>query len=127
MYIPDLTNALFELASGATGYLGCTFTSPYTIFVNLYGTKANAFALIDADRLEIQLTGGEREAVRLDPIDTLKAELEEFADACTGRGIFRVTPSEAIHSVAVIEAIVAAAAQGRAVEIPSKTASRVRA
>ena len=115
--IDDTTTALFDLESGATAYLGSVFACPYTNFLNLYGTKANAFALIDGNRLEVQLAKGEREPVMLESVDTLKAELEEFADACAGRGSFRVAPPEAIHNVAVVEAIVAAAEQGGPVVI----------
>ena len=115
--IDDTTTALFDLESGATAYLGSVFACPYTNFLNLYGTKANAFALIDGNRLEVQHAKGEREPVLLEPVNTLKAELEEFADACMGRGSFRVAPAEAIHNVAVVEAIVAAAESGRAVTV----------
>ena len=41
----------------------------------------------------------------LEPVDTLAAELEEFADACAGMVDYRVTPDEAVHTVAVMEAI----------------------
>jgi predicted dehydrogenase len=40
------------------------------------------------------------------------AELEEFADACAGRAAYRVKPEEAIHTVAVMEAITASAVAG---------------
>ncbi len=112
--IDDTTSALFELESGATAYLGCLFACPYTSFLNAYGTGANAFAAVDANRLEVQRAGEQPQARGLKPVDTLKAELEEFADACEGKATFRVSPEEAIHNVAVMQAIAAsAAADGR--------------
>ena len=122
--IDDTTSALFELGSGATAYLGGLFACPYTSFLNVYGTEANAFAGIDGNRLEVQLPGEQPAARALTPVDTLKAELEEFAEACAGRADYRVRPEEAIHNVAVMEAIVESAeAGGRAVELASEPAA----
>jgi hypothetical protein len=45
-------------------------------------------------------------------VDTVRAELEEFADACAGRARFRVKPREAIHNVAVMEGIARSAGEG---------------
>ncbi len=120
--IDDTTSALFEFECGATGYLGSLFACPYTIFVNVYGTEANAFAAIDADRMEVQRPGGTPEPVALTPVDTLRAELEEFAAACRGEARFRVRPAEAIHNVAVMEAIVASGGRGSAPVEPAAQA-----
>jgi predicted dehydrogenase len=118
--IDDTTAALMTFASGASGYLGSHFACPYTSFLNVYGTAANAFAGIDAGSLSVQRPGEPAQAIELTPVDTLKAELEEFAAACRGEATFRVRPEEAIHNVAVMEAIVQSAAQGAApVEISS--------
>ena len=112
--IDDTTSALFDFDCGATGYLGSLFACPHTLYLNVYGTGANAFAAIDANRLEVQRAGGEPEPVALEPVDTLEAELEEFAAACRGEGSFRVRAEEAIHNVAVMEAIVASAGRDSA-------------
>ena len=109
-----------SLSSGATGYLGSNFACPYTSFLHVYGTAANAFAGVDGNSLSVQRPGEAAQTVELEPIDTLKAELEEFAAACGGERTFRVRPEEAIHNVAVMEAIVQSAAQNAAsVEISS--------
>lgn len=114
----DTTSALFDLASGATAYLGTMCVAPLAVVCNVYGTKANTFAHVDANELRLQPTVGKSTARPLEPIDTLLAELEEFADACAGKVTFRVRPEEAIHTVAVMEAIATSAAEaGRAVEI----------
>ena len=109
--IDDTTSALFDFASGPTGYLGSVCACPNTIFFNVYGTEANAFALVDVNDLKIQNPGGQPETQKIAPVDTLKAELEEFAAACAGGPAFRIRPAEAIHNVAVMEAIAASAAQ----------------
>ena len=110
----DTTSAILDFESGATGYLGTHFACPYTSFLNVYGTKANAFAGVDANTLRVHSAGGEPEERALVSVDTLMAELEEFAAACTEGTVFRVRPEEAIHNVAVMEAMVASAAQGSA-------------
>jgi predicted dehydrogenase len=116
--LEDTTSALFDLASGATAYLGSICAAPFTVTCNVYGTAANAFAHVDADELRVQPLKGALEPRPLEPVDTLRAELEEFADACAGRATYRVAPEEAIHTVALMEAIAAsAAADGRAVAI----------
>jgi predicted dehydrogenase len=116
--VDDTTSALFELASGATGYLGCSSVAPYTSFLNVYGTKANAFAAVDGDRVELQSAGEQAKPRPLQAVETLRAELEEFAAACAGKASYRVTPAEAIHTVAVMQAIVDSAENGgRAVAV----------
>ncbi len=108
--LDDTTSALFRLDSGATAYLGTMCAAPFTVTCNLYGTEANAFAAIDAGEVVVHPAGAEKYQRPLDPVDTLLSELEEFADACAGNARFRVTPDEAVHSVAVLQAIVSSAA-----------------
>jgi predicted dehydrogenase len=118
--LEDTTSALFDLASGATAYLGSLCAAPFTVTCNVFGTAANAFAHVDADELRVQPLRGALAARPLEPVDTLRAELEEFADACAGRATFRVAPEEAIHTVAIMEAITASAAgAGHAIRIIS--------
>ena len=113
----DTTSVLFEFDSGATGYLGCMFACPYTSFLNIYGTNANAFAKVDTDKLSAQISDGQEIAIDIEPIDTLKLELEEFALSCTQGTPFRVTPEQAASNVAVMEAIALSASVGSPVDI----------
>lgn len=108
----DMTSALFEFASGATGYMANSLASPNTSFLNVYGTKTNAFAAVDANELKLQRLGGQPEPQSITPIETLGAELDAFALACAGGPAFPVHPDEAIRNVAVMEAIAASAARG---------------
>ncbi len=116
--LEDTTSALYVFESGATGYIGTMMTAPYTSLLNVFGTKINAFAQLDGNQLTVLRADGTRLEEPIEPVDTLKAELEEFAAACAGQVEFRVRPEEAIHVVEVMEAMVAsAAAGGQAVEI----------
>ncbi len=115
--LDDTTSALFDFKNGQTGYLGTLTTCPSTIYFNLYGTKANAFADPDANRLWIRKVNEELLEVDLVQVDTLLAELEEFADACAGRLEFRIKPANAIHTVAVMQAMVRSAAEEKLINI----------
>jgi predicted dehydrogenase len=109
--IDDTTSALFEFASGQTAYLGTLTASPRQNYFYLYGTAANAYARVDDNELTLQRAGAVKpEPVALTPVDTLHAELEAFARAVAGGPAFPVPPEDAIHTVAVMEAMVASAA-----------------
>ncbi len=112
--LDDTTSALFEFASGPTGYLGTMMACPFTATLNLYGTKANAFAQLDGGGFSVQRLNEPSETRTIAPVDTLAAELNEFARACAGGGqaAYRIAPSEAIHDVEVMEAMVASAKAG---------------
>ena len=115
--IDDTTSALFAFDSGATAYLGTLFACPHTSFVNVYGTGGNALAQIDASRLTVQPAEGPAREEPIEPQDTLRLELDEFAAACAGTARFTVTPAEAVHGIAVMEALVEAASSGQWVAV----------
>jgi predicted dehydrogenase len=112
--IEDTTSALFEFASGATGYLGTLFACPKVNFINVYGTAANAYGKVDDNRLELERANAGLESLPIVPMDTLHAELEAFAEACAGRAVYPVAPESALHNVAVMTAMVASAAEAGA-------------
>jgi predicted dehydrogenase len=110
--IDDTTSALFEFASGQTAYLGTLTACPRQGYFYLYGTAANAYARVDDHELTLQRANAAKpEPIALTPVDTLHAELEAFAQACAGGPEFPVPPRDAIHTVAVMEAMVASAAK----------------
>ncbi len=115
--IDDTTSALFTFESGASAYLGTLFACPHTSFINIYGTGGNALAHIDGSRLTVQPAEGEAREESIEPQDTLRLELDEFAAACTGKGRFTVAPEEAVHGIAVMEAMVTAAASSEWVAV----------
>ena len=46
-----------------------------------------------------------------------QAELEAFADACAGGPAFPLTPAEAVHGTAVLEAVINSAAEAKPVAV----------
>ncbi len=124
--LEDTTSALLEFESGATGYIADMLVCPFTSFVNVYGTEANAFAQIDGNALSVQGVEGKPVSRPIEPVDTLKAELEEFARAASAgsQAAYRIRPEEAVHTVEVMEAMVASAyGGGQPVTIPAQAAA----
>ena len=115
--IDDTTSVLFLFESGVSGYLGTMFACPHTSYINIYGTGGNAFAQIDNSQLILQSADGVRRDEPIEPLDTLRLELDEFAAACAGEAQFAVPPEDAVYGIAVMEALVEAAATGQWVEV----------
>lgn len=112
--IDDTTAFLVEFTSGPTGYIGGTIAAPDMSSLNLYGSAASIYAGIDEEQVTFHRALGAREALPIEPAETLRLELEEFASACAGQGRFRVDPEEALRNVAVMEAVIKAARSGGA-------------
>ncbi|MCY4480615.1 MAG: Gfo/Idh/MocA family oxidoreductase [Rhodospirillales bacterium] len=115
--IDDTTSALFRFESGASGYLGTFFACPHTSYINIYGTKGNALGQIDNSKLTLHQADEPARERSIEPNDTLRLELDEFAAACTGEAQYTVTTEEAVHGIAVMEALIEAAASSEWVEV----------
>jgi predicted dehydrogenase len=114
--IDDTTSALLRFRSGVTGYLGTHFACPLSFHFHVAATEANAEARADFTELVLRRGPTETEAVPLQPVDTPVAELDAFVDACEGGAPFPITPEEAVHNVAVLEALVRSASNESAWE-----------
>ena len=121
--LDDTSATLFELASGATGTLGCIFASAPTSYLKLYGTRANLEARDNFSEMTVTPTNPAepvtRERHAID--DTVQQELRAFAESCSKHIPFPVRPAEALHNVAVMQAIIASSDQGSAwVKLPPR-------
>jgi len=112
----DTTTMLMKHSSGATGYLSALFTTPELYRVHVFGTKGWLELRGDTD-LTFRGIEGAPEKITLPAVDKEKAELEAFADAVAAKKPFAVPPEDAINNSAVLEAIVASAAKGKAIKI----------
>ncbi len=115
--LDDTTVMLFGFASGATGYLG-TLTATAPIWrVQVFGTGGWA-EMHNYGRLTVKRCDPADASVRPDEVitydafDMERAELEAFATACQGGAAYPLTPAEAVHGAAVLEAIIKSAAGG---------------
>ena len=118
--IDDTTSFLVEFAAGPTGYIGGTIAAPDMSSLNLYGAAASIYAGIDEEQVTFHPASGPRESLAIEPVEpaeTLRLELEEFARACAGEGRFRVDPEDALRNIAVMEAAITAAKSGGSVKV----------
>lgn len=113
----DSLSVLLEFCSGMSGTLTTVRVTPVTWRLHLFGTAGNA-ENHDATELAVRLTGQKVERRSLPEVDTLRLELEAFADAVEGRAPYPLPYDQMINTVAVFEAITrSVAAGGRTTEV----------
>jgi predicted dehydrogenase len=112
----DTTSMLFRFANGVTGYLGTVFMTGDFYRVHAFGTKGWLEMRGDAELIARGLEGAP-ERVQVTPLDKERALLEGFADAVAAKQPFVVPPEDLVNGIAVLEAIVASAAKGKAIRI----------
>lgn len=121
--IDDVAVALLEHASGARSVISCSYVSPKTYRIRVYGTRANldyrtemsiwpeAERMDEATTLTIEDATGSVD-LPFEPCDMLVDELEEFA-RCIRTGAPPETGArEGLAALSVIEGVVEAAASG---------------
>ncbi len=112
----DTTSMLFRFKGGATGYLGTVIATAETWRLQVFGSKGWA-EVGDVEHLPtwdlklclIDPTDVSRKAppqvIRFEPTGTEKAELEHFARHAAARQPLALPGGDAVHNVAVLEAI----------------------
>jgi len=114
----DTTSALLRFADGMTGTLATITATPRLWRIQVFGSKGWAHVRA-AEVMDVHLLDAQPETRTLPAVDIERAELEAFAAAVAGRAAYPITADEAVHGVAVFEAIVASAArQGDLVKVP---------
>ena len=114
----DTVAALFKFHNGMSGTLGAVRATPIYWRVHVFGDEGNAEALGETE-LVLRLRGRQTESCRYEPLDSIRAELEAFADAATGRAPYPITPEEMVITVTTFEGVINAIARGGAVTLPS--------
>jgi predicted dehydrogenase len=118
--VDDTTSMLLRFASGATGYLGTVIATPETWRLQVFGSKA----WVEVGDVE-HLHTWDLKICRLDPehitvkqrpelitfpkTSTERAELEHFAQQAAARRPIVVPGGDAVHNVAVLDAILQSA------------------
>lgn len=122
----DTTSMLFRFRSGATGYLGTVIATAETWRMQVFGSKgwlevgdvehlhtwSMRAAFIDPANI---LRKAPPEVLTFPRTSTERAELEHFAKAALSRRPIAVPDGDEVHNVAVLEAIVRSAREGRRV------------
>jgi predicted dehydrogenase len=112
----DSLSALLEFECGISGTLAAVRSTPMFWRVHVFGREGSAEALGRSD-LVIRKTGAETEHLTFPAVDSVRANLEAFADAVAGVAPYPITPREMVDVVAAFEAIAKAAASGRAQDL----------
>lgn len=137
--IIDVGAAILQFESGALGYLGSNFVTPWVNYCNLYGTEANLYFTVElpvlktvepgrygdnwnyADRnstLYLKRKGDDQKTkVDLESGETLVEEVKEFADCIRNRKTPEVGGSEGMRALAVILAAIRSAKSGEPIKI----------
>lgn len=113
----DTLAALLRFRSGMTGTLATMTTTADLWRLQVYGSKGWA-EMRGQSTLAMRLIDGQETVTEFAPIDTERAELEAFADAVEGVAPFPVGIGEAVHNIALLEAIGKSSAQERPYPVP---------
>lgn len=114
--VDDATAILMNFTGGALGYLGTVFASAPYWRLQVFGSEGWA-EMHGQETLIVTGRDGRSEERKFAPHDIERAELEAFAAAIAGGAPFPVPPEEAVHGVAVLEAIARSAEGTRAVAV----------
>jgi len=122
----DTTATMLRFVNGRTGYLCTMMTTAAFWRLHVFGSKGWA-AMEGEHTLVIRWQGGGAPEVREYPEhDILRNELECFADAVAGRDTFPVRPEQAVHGIAVLEAVAESARRdGTRIPVAQRTADTV--
>jgi predicted dehydrogenase len=101
----DTASALLEFESGVSGLLATVRVTPFYWRVHAFGTQGNAEVLGETELVH-RRSGRPAERQSFAPVDSLRAELEAFADAAAGQAPFPITPAQMLDTVAAFEAVV---------------------
>jgi predicted dehydrogenase len=126
--VDDTTSMLFRFRSGATGYLGTVIATAETWRLQVFGSEGWAevgdvehlptwqLRVCMIDRADITRKA-RPEVATFDPVSTERAELEEFAIHAIARRPMATPGGDAVHNVAVLNAVLESARSGRVVAV----------
>lgn len=102
----DTITVMFEFERGLSGTLAAIRSTPFYWRIHVFGNAGSAEALGE-NELVVRLNGKAPERFTYEPVDSLAAEFEAFADAVAGRATYPVSAEEMIATIAAFEAVVA--------------------
>ncbi len=115
--LDDTTSALFKFRNGATGYLGTVIATAECWRLQVFGStgwaKAGSIPHLHTWSLTTCMINAQPTVIDYPQQSTERAELEAFADAIEQGAPLACPPEDAIHGVAVLEAIVRSAQSGQ--------------
>jgi predicted dehydrogenase len=109
--LDDTTSVFLRFANRATGYLSTLTATGRIVRVQVFGTRG-WLHLLDHHILERCDIDGRVHRTEFPAANIERLELEAFAEAIAGKSTYPVTPEEAVHGVAVLQAAIHSAARG---------------
>ena len=107
----DAVTVLADFASGVSGSLAAVRATPFYWRVHVFGDKGSAEALGESELL-LHRGGEPPQRQSFAPVDSVRAELDAFADAVAGRSPYPLATAEMLDVVAGFEAIIASLGSG---------------
>ncbi len=105
----DAMSALYEFESGASGLLATVRATPFYWRVHVFGAEGSAEVLGETE-LVLRLSGTAPEKIALPPADSLRAELEAFANAVEERAPYPISEAQMLATMGAFEATLRALA-----------------
>lgn len=113
----DTLTVMIEFANKVSGVLCGVRSTPYFWRVHVFGKKGSAEALGDRE-LVLRLDESKPpQRLSFDPVETLRYELEAFADAVTGKAPYPIALEQMLADVALFEATVKSIESGGPVAV----------
>lgn len=120
----DVVSVLLRHASGVTSCLNAVLYTPLYLRFCIFGTQAWVEYRNEThpdtpgtSTLTVQVTGKAPQVTTFDWTDSVRANLEQFAQSIRGEQSYAFTDAQKIGNIAVVEAVVTSAAEGRAVRL----------
>ena len=121
---PDVASLLLEHENGARSTLNACYASASEYYLmNIYGKEATAYYDLHGGLRWLKRGSKEVVPVPCQKNDTIREELEEFAEAVWGNGKPEMEGEASTRSLAVLRAGLRSAREGRRVEIAEVLAS----
>lgn len=115
---PDVASLVLEHENGALSTLNASYASASEYYVmNIYGKEASAYYDLHQGLRFLKRGTNKTTPVPCEKNDTIREELEEFADAARGRGRPEMDGEASTRSLAVLRAGIKSAREGRRVEV----------
>jgi predicted dehydrogenase len=115
----DTITVMFEFERAGqrmSGTLAAIRSTPFYWRIHVFGSAGSAEALGE-NELVVRLNGKPPQRMTYEPVDSLAAEFDAFADAVAGRAVYPISGDEMIATIAAFEAVVASVQSRRAVSV----------
>jgi predicted dehydrogenase len=115
---PDVASLVMEHENGALSTLNASYASASEYYcMNIYGKEASAYYDLHQGLRFLKRGSQSAQPVPCEKNDTIREELEEFADAVRGKGKPEMDGEAATRSLAVLRAGIKSAREGRRIEV----------